>query len=63
MNGIEFIVNQMEATQLPAKTRAELRERVVRLSLTKSQREVAMEVGLSRSTVFNLLQEHLRGKS
>jgi len=60
MNGIQFIVRQTEQRQGAPSTREEMKARVVELSKTMSQREVAKELGFSRSTVFNLLHEAMR---
>lgn len=54
-SGIQFMVQQMQ--NQPLGTREALRERAARLSETLSQRQIARELGVSRSTVFNLLKE------
>jgi transposase len=59
MNGIQFIVRQMEIRRRPPTTREEMRQRVIELRQSMSQRQVALELGVSRSTVFNLLHEAL----
>lgn len=57
MNGIQFIVLQIQRTKTAPSTREELRSLAVEMGRTKSQREIAKELGVSRSTVFNLLRE------
>lgn len=60
MNGIQFIVRQTEQRQAVPSTREEMKARVVEPRKTMSQREVAKELGVSRSTVFNLLHEAMQ---
>ncbi len=59
MNGIQFIVSQMQGYR-PPPSRAEMRERAAELCKSMSQRQAAIELGISRTTVANLLREPLR---
>lgn len=54
-NGIQHMVRQIQAQ--PSRERDDLRRRAVQLSETLSQRQIALEMGISRSLVFNLLKE------
>lgn len=58
-NGIEFMVKQMQAYTPVPSTRDGLRLHVAELRKTLSQRQVASELGISRSKVFNLHHEYL----
>lgn len=54
-NGIQHMVRQIQ--ELPSRERDDLRRRAVHLSETLSQRQISLELGISRSSVFNLLRE------
>ena len=51
---IEFMVNQLLTRQPPE----DRKSRVVRLSQTMSKYQVAFELGVSRTTVYNILKAH-----
>lgn len=59
MNAIEWMVRDMHGHAPIPTTRDGLRNRVLELRKTKSQREVAKDLGISRSLVFNLQHEAL----
>ena len=61
MTAIETMVRQMCAIKWPT---ADLHGHIVALSKTMSQRQIAREVGVSRTTVFNVLRAgRSRGQS
>lgn len=53
VNGIQAMVSQITAMKSRPK---DIRAHIVDLSKTMSQRQIALEVGVSRSTVFNVLR-------
>lgn len=60
MNGIQFIVSQMQGYRPPPSSRTELRERAAELCKSMSQRQAAKELGISHTAVGNLLREPVR---
>lgn len=53
MNGIEFIV--AHASQVRNKP-VDMKAAVIALAGAKSQRQIAFDLGLSRTTVYNILR-------